>query len=210
MISTNKLGKTLVLTLLGLSLSLTMFNVTAASLADKIESCEDCHGKDGASEEHEVPIIGGLSAQYIIDSFTAYEDKARSCEEVEYLTGSHKGEKGDMCKSGEKLSAEEIKQLADHFAAKPFARARQDFDAGLAKKGKRVHGRHCKKCHEDGGSSPDDDAGILAGQWMHFMEEQFEAYAAGKRKQPKKMKKKMDKLSGDDTKALIHYYGSFQ
>jgi len=115
-----------------------------------------------------------------------------------------------MCKVGEKLSKQEIKQVADHFAGKPFVRAGQVFDAGLAEKGKGIHSLQCRKCHEDGGSSPDDDAGILAGQWMHYLEEQFGDYAAGKRDMPKKMKPKMDKLSGEDIKALIHYYGSFQ
>lgn len=189
------------------------FTVTDASAAgnpDLASSCEDCHGKDGVSPEPEIPIIGGLSAQYIVDSFTAYQDKARPCEEVKYLAGSHKGENSDMCKVTEKLSEEEIKQVADHFAAKPFVRAKQAFDTALAKKGKGIHGLRCKKCHEDGGSSPDDDAGILAGQWMPYLEEQFEDYAAGKREMPKKMIPKMDKLSKEDIKALIHYYGSFQ
>jgi sulfide dehydrogenase cytochrome subunit len=92
----------------------------------------------------------------------------------------------------------------------PFVRAKQTFDADLASKGKGIHALECKKCHEDGGSSPDDDAGILAGQWMPYLEDQFEEYASGKRPMPKKMQPKMEKLSAEDTKALIHYYGSFQ
>lgn len=189
---------------------LVAFNASAAGISDLVSSCENCHGKDGASKEAEIPIIGGLSAVYIVDSFTAYLDKSRPCEEVKYLAGPHKDEKSDMCKSGKDLSEEEINQVAEHFAAKPFIRANQSFDPELAAKGRNIHGLHCKKCHEDGGSSPDDDAGILAGQWMHYVEEQFEAYAASKRDQPKKMKVKMDKLSDEDTMPLIHYYGSFQ
>lgn len=193
-----------------LLMSLASANASADAFTDLVTSCENCHGTDGASKESEIPIIGGLSALYIIDSFRAYLDKSWPCKEVKYISGPDKGETSDMCKVGEKLSKEEIKQLADHFASKPFVRATQTFDEGLVEKGKGVHALLCKKCHEDGGSSPDDDAGILAGQWMHYMEEQFEDYAAGKRAMPKKMKVKMDKLSGDDTKALIHYYGSFQ
>jgi len=202
---------TRILTLwLGITLLAIGANASAGSTTDLVSACEDCHGKDGASKEPEIPIIGGNSAQYIIDSFTAYRDKARPCEEVKHVAGPHKGEPGDMCKAVEKLSEEDIKQLAEHYAAKPFVRAGQTFDAGLAKDGENVHKLHCKKCHEDGGSSPADDAGILAGQWMHYLEEQFEAYAAGKREMPKKMRPKMDKLSAEDTRALVHYYGSFQ
>ncbi len=185
--------------LVGLSVvlsTLVIVDATAADVTGLVEDCLDCHGNAGASKVPGIPIIGGLSAQYIVDSFTAYMDKSRPCN--------------GMCKSTEKLSGEEVKQVADHFASKPFVRANQTFDPGLATKGKRVHALHCKKCHEDGGSSPDDDAGILAGQWMHYMEGQFEDYATGRRYMPKKMKQKMDKISGEDTKALIHYYGSFQ
>ena len=69
---------------------------------------------------------------------------------------------------------------------------------------------HGKKGNEDGGSSADDDAGILAGQWMPYLEDQFKEYASDKRPMPKKMKPKMEKLTDDDIKALIHYYGSLQ
>ena len=58
--------------------------------------------------------------------------------------------------------------------------------------------------------APDDDAGILAGQWTHYLQEQFDAFGSGKREMPKKMKPKMKKLSPEDIKMLINYYGSFQ
>jgi sulfide dehydrogenase cytochrome subunit len=45
---------------------------------------------------------------------------------------------------------------------------------------------------------------------MPYLEEQFEEYSTGKRPVPKKMKPKMDKLTEDDIKALVQYYGSFQ
>ncbi len=183
---------------------------SAAELAELVSACEDCHGKDGASTEPTIPIIGGFSALYTIDSFTAYQDEARPCGEVKYPAGPHEGEAGDMCKVTKELSEEEIGQLAEHFAAKPFVLAKQNVDAALVKQGASVHKRQCKKCHEDGGSSPDDDAGILAGQWMPYMEKEFQAYSSGEREMPKKMKVKMDKLSGDDITALVHYYGSFQ
>ena len=53
----------------------------------------------------------------------------------------------------------------------------------------------CAKCHEKGGSSADDDAGILAGQWTHYLKEQFAAFRSGKRQMDEKMKPKIEKLS---------------
>jgi sulfide dehydrogenase cytochrome subunit len=187
-----------------------ILDAAAADIATLIGPCEDCHGKDGASEESKIPSIGGFSAQYITDSLAVYGDKTRPCEEVKFPAGAHKGDTTDMCKVAADLSEADTALVAEHYAGKPFVRAKQSFDADLAKRGKGIHDLECKKCHEDGGSSPDDDAGILAGQWMPYLEDQFEEYASGKRPMPEKMKPKMDKLSADDIKALVNYYGSFQ
>lgn len=184
--------------------------VLAADLATLTGACEDCHGKDGASTEPKIPVIGGMSATYITDSMTAYRDKDRPCQDVKYPAGPHKGETGNMCKATENLSEDDMAQVADHFAALPFVRVKQPFDAALATHGKGIYELTCKKCHEDGGSSPDDDAGILAGQWSPYIEEQFEEYASGKRPLPEKMKPKFEKLSADDKKALVHFFASFQ
>ena len=182
----------------------------AADIGSLTGSCQDCHGKDGASQHSDIPTIGGFSAAYTTDSLAAYRDKSRPCADVKYPAGEHKGETTNMCKAVEKLSAEETGLIADYFASKPFIRAKQAFDASLAQKGKGIHELKCKKCHEDGGSSPDDDAGILAGQWMPYLQTQFEEYAAKKRPMTEKMVPKMQELSADDKKALIHYYGSRQ
>ncbi|MFZ0469609.1 MAG: c-type cytochrome [Thiogranum sp.] len=187
-----------------------LMDAAAADIATLIAPCEDCHGKDGASEEPKIPTIGGYSAIYITDSLAVYRDKTRPCEDVKYPAGKHKGETTNMCEVAKNLSDEESGLVAEHYAGKPFVRAKQSFDAELAKVGKGIHALECKKCHEDGGSSSDDDAGILAGQWMPYLEDQFEEYTTGKRPMTKKMKPKIEKLSADDIKALIQYYGSFQ
>jgi len=200
------------ISLVGLSfvLSFVTTAATAADVNELVEDCLDCHGKDGASTEPEIPIIGGMSAQYIIDSAVAYKEEERPCIEAEYPEGEHKGEKTDMCKVVDELSDEDTELVAEYFGEKPFVRAKQTADPEKAKSGEKIHETQCKKCHEDGGSSPDDDAGILAGQWKDYLEETFANYASGKRSQPKKMKPKMEKLSEADTEALIHYYMSFQ
>ena len=187
-----------------------VMDAAAADIATLIAPCEDCHGKDGASEEPKIPTIGGYSAIYITDSLAVYRDKTRPCEDVKYPAGKHKGETTNMCEVAKNLSDEESGLVAEHYAGKPFVRAKQSFDAELAKVGKGIHALECKKCHEDGGSSSDDDAGILAGQWMPYLQDQFEEYTTGKRPMTKKMKPKIEKLSADDIKALIQYYGSFQ
>lgn len=192
-----------------LSLILTT-NVSAAEVAKLIEDCDQCHGKDGASTEPEIPIIGGISALVLNDTMIAYKGKERPCPETEYPAGAKKGQKTTMCKLSADLSEDEIKQLGDHYAGKPFVRAKQKFDPALAAKGKPVHDDLCEKCHEEGGSLASNDAGILAGQWMPYMRHAFKGYSSGDRPMTKKMKKKYKKLSDEDIEALIHYYASIQ
>lgn len=193
-----------------LSATAAVTDAAAADIAALTSPCEDCHGQNGASQEPEIPTISGYSAVYITDALAVYRDKTRPCKEVKYPAGAHKGEASSMCKVAESLSEEESGLVAEHYAGKPFVRAKQNFDADLAKTGKGIHALNCKKCHEDGGSSADDDAGILAGQWMPYLEAQFEEFTSGKRLMAEKMKPKIEKLSKEDIKALVQYYGSFQ
>ncbi len=207
----NKTNGILPLLVLGVMFSGAVIKDTeAGDIASLTAPCEDCHGKDGASQESKIPIIGGMSAAYISDALTTYQEKSRPCPDVKYPAGEHKGETTSMCKSTENLSEEDIGLIADHYAGKPFVRAKQTFDADLAALGKGIHDLNCKKCHEDGGSSSDDDAGIMAGQWMPYLEEQFKEYVSGKRPMTEKMQPKIEKLSADDIKALVQYYGSFK
>jgi len=187
--------------------------VTGSAWADvgtQLEECAGCHGKDGASTESDVPIIGGYSAKYVGDSLTNYKSKARPCPEVKYVAGPLKGQSTDMCSVAGKLSDADIAALADALAKKPFVRAAQTADAAKAERGKHIHEAKCVKCHEDGGSSPDDDAGILAGQWMPYVRHTFEEFGSGQRPMPKKMKPKFDELTKDDIDALVNYFGSFK
>ena len=193
--------------LFGLSLA---SGAWAADVNKLVENCTGCHGKDGASTESDVPIIGGYSAPLISDSLTAYKKKERPCPETKYRSGDKKGQKTDMCQVTKDLSEADIKGLAQHFSGKKFVRAQQKFDPALAKKGKEIHEHTCDKCHSEGGSLASDDAGILAGQWMPYLKEQFKDFKAGKRPMVKKMKPKMEKLEQADIDALLNYYGSFK
>ena len=204
-------GKFLSLSGLALGMAITgVSDVVAADVLELVEPCAGCHGKDGVSTEPDIPIISGNSAVYIKDTMVAYSNKERPCAEVKINAGPKKGELDDMCKIAKALSESETKLIADYFASKPFVRAKQAFDAEKAKLGKIVQDKECKKCHEDGGSSPGDDAGMLAGQWMPYVRQQFKDYSSGERPMTKKMKKKYENLSEEDIENLVHYFASFQ
>ena len=183
-------------------------SASAAGINRLVYTCTHCHERDGASHDPNMPIIGGYSAPYIISSLTAYKNKTRSCPEIEYLSGDRKGEKSDMCRISNVLSDKDMGKLAQYYAGRKFIRANQDFDPVLARKGEQIHARDCEKCHSEGGGLASDDAGILAGQWMPYLKQQFIAFGAEKRLLDKKMKPKFDKLDRTEMEALLHYYAS--
>jgi len=182
----------------------------AADVAKLVETCASCHGKDGVSTESDVPIIGGYSAPYLSDSLTAYQQKERPCPETKIRAGEKKGTKTDMCKVAKGLSEGDVKEVAKYFSGKKFVRATQKFDPALAMKGKQIHENNCEKCHSESGSVASDDSGILAGQRMSYLDDQFKDYASGKRTAPKKMQPMLKKVDKEGIEALINYYGSFK
>jgi len=174
------------------------------------QSCMDCHGKDGVSADSDVPTIAGQSAEYLKDQLGEYADKGRPCPETKYRAGDKSRPATDMCKLAADLGAANFDTVAKFYAGKPFVPAKQPFDAAKAATGKKVHALHCDKCHSKGGTSPEDDSGILAGQWVPYLRASFKEFSEGKREMPKKMKPKFEELKPDERDALLEYYGSVQ
>lgn len=169
---------------------------TAQALAN---TCAGCHGTDGSSNGPATPSLAGISVDYFKDAMADYKAK-----DGRYSTIMSRIAKG--------YSEKEIALMADYFSKQIFVRKEQQFDPKLAKQGGKLHRKYCEKCHEDGGRSSEDDAGILAGQWMDYLHYTMDDFKNGRRDIPKKMKKKVSKLEKDKgpeaLEALINYYGS--
>lgn len=170
--------------------------------------CSHCHGREGASDDPNMPIIGGYSKEYIISSLMAYNNKTRSCPTIEFISDKKKVESTNMCEIAKQLNKEEIEKLAEYYSSKRFRRANQDFSLKLARKGQLIHERDCEKCHSEGGGVASDDAGILAGQWTPYLKQQFFAFYSEKRKLDRKMKPKFNKLDKTEIEALLNFYAS--
>ena len=200
--------------LIYIALSLTLGLFSSASMAGDLEAvvkdCNGCHGDNGVSQWTDVPTIAGVPEFVHADALYIFRDEARPCTESKYRQGDTSRAATTMCAVAADLSDEMIDELAAHYAGLPFVAAKQEFDAGLAAAGKAVHDAECDRCHSEGGSNPEDEAGILAGQWIGYLDDTFAEYRAGEREQPKKMEEKLNALSDDDVKALVHYYASQQ
>jgi len=185
-------------------------SASAADVDALMKDCNGCHGDNGVSKWADVPTIGGLAEFVHSDALYFFRDGERPCSKSKYRQGDTSRPETDMCAVAKKLSDEQIDALAAAYAALPYVRAKQDFDAALAAKGKAIHEERCGRCHSDGGTNVDDEAGMLGGQSMGYLEEQLGHYRAGEREQPKKMEENIAELSDDDVKALVNYYGSEQ
>jgi len=200
------------LILLAISLTFGLF-VSAAAVADlaaTVETCNGCHGDDGVSQWSDVPTIAGVPEFVHSDALYLFRDGDRPCSELEFKQGDTSRAATTMCNVVADFSDDAIDEIAAHYAGLAYVAMTQEFDAELAAAGQAVHEAQCDRCHSEGGSNPEDEAGILAGQPMGYLEATFAEYASGDREQPKKMEEKLSALSADDVKALVHYYASQQ
>ena len=200
--------------LISIAISLTLGLFASAAMAGDLDSivadCNGCHGDNGVSQWTDVPTIAGVPEFVHSDALYLFRDEARPCSESQYKQGDTSKAATTMCAVTADLSDDQIDEIAAYYAGLPFVAAKQDFDAALAEAGKGVHEAQCDRCHSEGGSNPEDEAGILAGNLMGYLEAQLAAYRAGEREQPAKMEEKVNALSDDDVKALVHYYASQQ
>ncbi|MEK8017484.1 MAG: c-type cytochrome [Candidatus Parabeggiatoa sp.] len=184
----------------------TTFAVAGSSGAMLAKRCEKCHGDKGNSDKDEVPSIAGFSSKYFIKTMKAYKRKKRLGK-----TFKPEGKKAtDMNAIAKRLNNQKLNALGDYFAAQTFIPRSQYVDFGLASQGEVVYEKRCKKCHEDNGSNPDNDTGILAGQWTPYLKSELDQFMSGERKIPKKMKKQLDKLVDGDIPAVLHFFASQQ
>ena len=188
-----------------------LFSPAKPDVNDIANNCNGCHGIDGVSAESDVPSIAGISPFILEEYMFEYQDDARTCRESKYRTGDLERAATDMCVVAKELSEDDVTAIAEHYGRKEFVPATQEFDVEKATVGAKIHKKLCKKCHSDGGSYADDDASILAGQWMPYLKQVFSDYVTGDRSMlDEKMKEKTDELSGEETEAIIHFYGSQQ
>jgi sulfide dehydrogenase cytochrome subunit len=183
---------------LALSTSSAAFAGTSVSML--VDTCAGCHGTDGVSVGPATPTIAGISTEYFVEYMQAF----KSGEAPSTIMGR-------IVKGYED---EDIEKMAEYFAKQKFVPAKQDYDKTLVKKGRKLHDKYCEKCHAEGGTSAEDDSGILAGQWTTYLRWTMDDFKADRREAPKKMKKKVSKLlekEGDEgLKALDAYYASQQ
>lgn len=159
-------------------------------------TCNGCHGTDGHSAGPNMPNIGGVPSNYIIEQMKNFKSGERKSSIMGRLAKAY--------------SDEEIAAMASFFSTQKYKGATQPTDAAKVARGKEIHKDRCEKCHEDGGKVGADE-GILAGQWKEYMEISFKEFRTKARPMPKKMAAKIEgegPLNEADIDALVHFYAS--
>lgn len=174
----------------------------------KADSCTDCHGAQGQSEDSEIPIIAGPSAFYLENQLFLFQQKDRPCASEQFSAHSPAPPAEDHCDLVADFSEDDIIELAAYFADQPHKPAEQNTDPELAKAGQAIHDRSCSRCHANAGSLKLDDAGILAGQWRPYLIRTLTSFRDSDRWQDEKMAEEVEKLSDQDIKALAEFYAS--
>ena len=182
-------------------------------------TCAGCHGPNGVSVGSSIPSIGGQTKIYLISVLLGYKYHDAP-DKLEEIAEQKKYEDFEffprysiiMSRLMAGYTLEEIELIAEYFSAQKWQPATQTADSALARSGDKLHDSACEKCHEDGGTSTADDASILAGQWMPYLQHSLSDYHEGRNKMPKKMKKKLKEVHAkygvSGFEKLVHFYGS--
>ena len=177
-------------------------SATGEQIAER--ECAECHGRGGRSEQPDTPSIGGFSEFAIMDLLESYRLGFRAARSVERDDGSET----DMAQIVESLPDESLEAVAIYYSEQEWIPHAQPFDHTLASRGARVHSVKCGKCHPRGGSVPEADHALLAGQWREYLAGEFLDFDSGARRMADKMKKRYDTLSASDKAALLEFYVS--
>lgn len=177
---------------LAVSSSLWAAGATPAMLSN---TCSACHGGFGQSVGPSTPTLAGQPAVYIADAMKKFK------------TGERPGTV--MGRIARAYTDGDFNAMGEFFSQQKFVRYAQSVNAAKAVKGKELHRQRCEKCHQEEGRES-EDGGVLAGQWLEYLQITMDDFLAKKRPMPKKMAEKFEDLSKDDVDALMHFYASQQ
>jgi sulfide dehydrogenase cytochrome subunit len=160
-------------------------------------TCLGCHGPGGSSTGPATPTIAVMQSETFVEAMKAYKEGKRPATVMDRIA------KGD--------TEEELEAMSGYFAKQTFVRYPQKVDDKKAAAGKKFHKDNCEKCHAEEGTKDEDGSGVLAGQWLPYLQFQMEDFLAGTREMPKKMKSEVEKVqkkAPDALESLLHFYAS--
>jgi cytochrome subunit of sulfide dehydrogenase len=185
-----------------LLVTLLMMSMTTIAKEDYpplvVGTCITCHGIGGSSVGPANPTIASFDSETLVDIMKDYRNDERPSTIM-----------GRIAKG---YTNKDFQVMADYFAKQAAVRYPQTVDAEKVNNGSKLHEKYCERCHKNEGNTDKDGTGILAGQWMPYLQFTLADLYQGKRDMPKKMKKRMVRMvknhSEESFEDIIHFYGS--
>ena len=161
----------------------------------KAEVCAACHGADGNSATGEFPVLAGQTARYLYLQLKDFKEGRRKEPSMEPMV--------------EKLSREDMLDLAEYFAArKPKPVAFKADAARVARGRKKAEEVLCTMCHL-GGMSGQNEIPRVAGQHPEYVIKQLKAFKARTRTNDAgSMTSVARTITEQDIEDLAHYISS--
>ncbi|MBF0456126.1 MAG: c-type cytochrome [Magnetococcales bacterium] len=181
-------------------------NAEAGATAEMLaNTCAGCHGTNGQSGGPAMPTISGMPAEYMNSIMAAFKSGERPSTIMGRIA------KGYDAKETALIAKFFAKQAWKSAESAPQSKNRTLINPKLASTGgKLVKKAKCGKCHEDDGMTQDEDTPRMAGQWVDYllfkMQDLKNEHLAIP--QPKKMAKRINKLSAFELEAIAHFYAS--
>ncbi|MBF0589565.1 MAG: cytochrome c4 [Magnetococcales bacterium] len=173
-------------------------DAAGASDAMLANTCAGCHGTNGVSGGPAIPSIAGMKKEILFSMMQQFKDQSRPSTIM-----------GRIAKG---YSEGELHQIAAFFEKQKWVNTTAATDAAMAAKGAKLHkSKKCKGCHEENGATQDSEENMfrMAGQWpgsLYLMMKNYQAHDYPNA--PKKMIKRLKKLSDADLHALANFYAS--
>jgi len=164
----------------------------AASAPPTAATCEACHGANGNSTQPQFPVLAGQTSRYLYLELRDFQEKRR----VDPV----------MSPMAEGLTREEMRALADWFAAQKPAPVPFKVDTGKARLGKaKADETLCTMCHL-GGFAGQNEIPRVAGQHYDYIVKQLMDFKARRRTNDAgNMTSVSSTLSDDDIRNLAQY-----
>jgi cytochrome c553 len=164
----------------------------AGKAPPKAESCAACHGPNGNAPQGPYPILAGQTSRYLYLQLRDFQEGRRSDPQMTPMAAG--------------LSRDEMRALADWFAAQAPAPQNYKVDAAKAKLGlAKAEETLCTMCHL-GGMKGQNEIPRVAGQNHDYVVKQLQDFKAKKRTNDAgNMASVSATLSDADIENLAHY-----
>jgi cytochrome c553 len=158
------------------------------------QHCIACHGIDGIGTQPGMPHLNGQQDTYLIDVITRFQRGRLLTEVPDHVPKT--------------LDADQIDQIARHYAAIKAVRPKQETDPEQVARGEIIYRKRCADCHLDNGRDADKDAPFMAAQNLAYLISQTTLFVSGKRRFGFLQDEAFKGLSDDELRSALHFFAS--